>query len=253
MPPDLVPPPRPGRNDRLREARPAERVRAMRHAYPVSASGGRVIPASLQYPLTQIVGRSDLRHRAGRGRNRRRNRNQSRNRSQSRNRRRAAARALRRSEPAQAFVPRDRVQPGAELVRVTEPLQPGGGDDKRIGHRVGRLARRVRVGQHEPTVGEKRRCVTIERLGEAVGVASDDGRDQLTVLHGPNRSSPPHDGESERYNQIAEKRTKDSYGLSCTRRPGEVGAGSPRRWCRAGPEGGTGSRPARWFPSRAQT
>ena len=255
MPPDLVPPSRPGRDDRSRESRPAERARAMRHAHPVGASGRRVVRAGLQDPLAQAVGRTDLRQRAIRGRT-------------------AAAPAAspRRPELTQAFVPRDRVQPGTELVRIAEPLELGGGDDKGVRHGVGRLTRRVRVGQHEPAVGVQRRRVTVVRLGEPVRVTGDDGRDQLTVLHGPNRSWPPHSGESERHNQIAEKRTKDSYGindarpaprtmpggapateLSCTRRPGRTGDQDRRRRRRAGAEDGTGSRTARWCPPRPRT
>ncbi len=93
--------------------------------------------------------------------------------------------------PAQAFVPRDRAQPGAELVRITEPAELGGGDGKGVRHGIGGLSRRVRIGQHGPAVGIERRRVTVIRLGEPVRVTVDDGRDELTVLHGANRSSPP--------------------------------------------------------------
>ena len=66
MPPGLAPPPRPGRDDRHRETRPAERPGAMRHARPVSAPGRRVIGAGRQHLLTQPGGRDDgrLRHAA---------------------------------------------------------------------------------------------------------------------------------------------------------------------------------------------
>ena len=82
-------------------------------------------------------------------------------------------------------------QPGAELVRIAEPGELGGGDGKGVRYGVGGLSRRVRIGQHGPAVGVERRCVTVIRLDEPARVTVDDGRDQLTVLHGPNRSSPP--------------------------------------------------------------
>ena len=258
MAPDLVPPARPGQNDRLRETRSAERTRAMCHAHPVGAPGRGVVRALLEHPLAQAGGRTDLRHRGSRGR-------------------------LHGPGLAQAFVPRDRIQPGAQLVRIAEALQLGGGDDEGVRHGAGGLGRRAGVGQHEPAVGVQRRRVTVVGPGEPVRVTCDDGRDQLTVLHADNRSWPPRGGERERDNRIAEKRTRDSYGaegaqldqcaatapnpqnpikphqapvgdgLSCTRRPGRGGAGDPRCRARAGPGDGTGSRTARWCPPRSRT
>ena len=96
------------------KTRPAERNRAMCHAHPVGAPGRGPVRALLEHPLAQACGRTDLRHRAVRGR-------------------------LHEPGLAQAFVPRDRVQPGAQLVRIAERLQLGGGDDKGVRHGVGGL------------------------------------------------------------------------------------------------------------------
>jgi hypothetical protein len=84
----------------------------MRHAHPVGTSGRRVIRAGLQHPLAQVTGRTDLRQRRIRGRPG------------------GVGREPGRPELAQAFVLRDRVQPGPELVRIAEPLELGGGDVK---------------------------------------------------------------------------------------------------------------------------
>ena len=172
MPPDLVPPSRPGRDDRFRESRPAERARAMRHARPVGASGRRVVRAGLQHPLAQAVGRTDLRpsRHPGAGR--------------AASAASPAARAGAGIRAARPRAARSRAGPDRGAPEL------GGGDDKGVRHGVGGFTRRVRVGQHEPAVGVQRRRVTVIRLGEPVRVTDDDGRDQLTVLHGPNRSCP---------------------------------------------------------------
>ena len=101
----------------------------MRHAHPAGAPGRGVVRALRKYPLTQVRGQADLRHRVIRGRPR------------------AAARRARRfrmrggSELPQAFVPRERVQPGAQLIRIAQPGQLGGGDDEGVCHGVGGRAR----------------------------------------------------------------------------------------------------------------
>ena len=61
MPPDPLPPPGPGRADRLGEPRRAERARAMRHADPVRAPGRRVVGAGRQYLPAEFGRKRDRR------------------------------------------------------------------------------------------------------------------------------------------------------------------------------------------------
>jgi hypothetical protein len=82
----------------------------------------------------------------------------------------------------QAFVPRDRVQPGAQPLGVTQPGEPGRGDDERVLHRVRGVGR---VAEHGPAVLVERICVPVVGPGEPVRVAGHDGRDDLTVPHIP--------------------------------------------------------------------
>ena len=82
----------------------------------------------------------------------------------------------------QAFVACDGVQPGPEQLRVTQPRQPGGGEDERVLHGVGSISR---VAEHEPAVFVQRVRVPVIGLGEPIGVAGHDGRDDLAVAHGP--------------------------------------------------------------------
>ena len=65
---------------------------------------------------------------------------------------RGRPRGARRPEPTQAFVPGHRVQPGAQLARVAEPLELGRRDDKGVRYRAGRFGWRMRVGEHGPAV-----------------------------------------------------------------------------------------------------
>src|ERR1700677_1156080 len=90
--------------------------------------------------------------------------------------------AFRGPQPAQAFVARDRVEPGAELGRVTKPAELGGGDEKRILHRVGGVGG---LAQHRAAVSVERYGVPVVRLSEPIRVTSHDGGDNLWVLHSP--------------------------------------------------------------------
>ncbi len=83
-------------------------------------------------------------------------------------------------ELAVAFVTRHRVQPRAQLARVTQPVQPGGGDDERVLHRVGGVGR---LTQHSPAVAVQGRRVPIVDVGEACLVSRHDGGDSLAVVH----------------------------------------------------------------------
>lgn len=182
----------------------------MRHADPVRAPGRRTVGARGQHLLSQLGGRPHRRHRAIRVRLP------------------GQARepgdpgdpgdpggttgTTRSTEPAQAFVPRDRVQPRPKPVRVAEPLESGCGDDKGVLHRVGGVTQRSRAGQHKPAVGIERPGVTVIRFGEPTRVTCGDGRDQLAVVHAPNRSSPLRTAESERHNRYQRKGAKSSYG-----------------------------------------
>jgi len=86
-----------------------------------------------------------------------------------------------RTQPAMAFVPRDRVQPGPELARVAEAAELGGGDEERILHRVGGIRG---FAQQGPAVGVQRHRVPVVGFGDPVRIARHDGRDHLPVPHG---------------------------------------------------------------------
>ena len=110
MPPDPLPPPGPGRADDLGETRGAERTRAMRHADPMRAAGRRVISAGRQHLAAEFSRKRDRGQviwiRCGGNR-----------------RGYPGLFDVFGSETAQALVPRDRVQPRIEPVRITEPVQ----------------------------------------------------------------------------------------------------------------------------------
>jgi hypothetical protein len=90
-------------------------------------------------------------------------------------------------KPPQAFVARDRVEPGTELSWVTKTAKLGGGDEERVLYRVGGIGR---LAQHGTAVGVERHRVPVVRLGEPVRVTEDDGRDDLRVFHAGYGSSP---------------------------------------------------------------
>ena len=177
-PPEIVPPPGPGRDGRSRESGPAERARVIHHAGPVRAPGRRAVGAGRQDLAPELAGQGDLRHRAAR--------------SQGSGGRGSGGRGggnagvrVSGSEPAQALVPGHRVQPGPEPVGIGQLRQLRGSDDEGVLYGLGRAAHRIRVGQHEPAVGVQWRRVAVVRLGEPVRVTCGDRGDQLAVLHAP--------------------------------------------------------------------
>ena len=83
-------------------------------------------------------------------------------------------------QPAEALVPRDRVEPGAELGRIPQVTDFGRGHEEGVLHRVGGVGR---LTQHGTAVRVQRHGVPVIRLGEPGGVPGHDGRDNLGVLH----------------------------------------------------------------------
>jgi hypothetical protein len=98
------------------------------------------------------------------------------------------------AQPAHAFVPGDRVEPGAQLGRIAQVPQLGRGDQKRVLHRVGGIGR---LAEHGTAVRVERHGIPVVRFGEPGGVASHDGGDNLRVFHRQYRSSATHSGQSE--------------------------------------------------------
>ncbi len=87
---------------------------------------------------------------------------------------------LGRAQPAVALVAGDRVQPRPELARIAEAVEPAGGDDEGVLHRVGGI---LRLGQHPAAVTVQGPGVLVVGGGQAGQVADHDGRDDLAVLH----------------------------------------------------------------------
>ena len=83
-------------------------------------------------------------------------------------------------QPAEAFVARDRIEPGAQLVRIAQIPELGGRDEERILHRVGGIGR---FPQDGTAIRVERHGVPVVRLGKPGGVTSHDGGDNLGVLH----------------------------------------------------------------------
>ena len=84
------------------------------------------------------------------------------------------------AQPAVAFVPRHRVQPGPQPLRVAQPGHPGRRDHERVLHGVRGVGG---LAQHRPAEAVQRCRVPVVRLGEPCGIARHDGRDDLTVVH----------------------------------------------------------------------
>src|SRR6185312_7625476 len=95
---------------------------------------------------------------------------------------------LRRAQPAVALVAGDRVQPGPELARIAQAVEPAGGDDEGVFHRVGGI---LRLAQHPAAVTVQGLGVLVVGGGEAGQVAGHDGRDDLAVVHAQTVVEPP--------------------------------------------------------------
>ncbi len=131
-------------------------------------------------------------------------------------------------QPPEAFVTRDRVEPGAELARVAEAAKLGHGDEERILHGVGGIGG---FAQHGTAVRVERHRVPIVGLGEPGRITSHDGGDHVTVLHAAYRSSPTASGQQERDNQIAGHEHQVGYLRVLSWRgpcPGRTGPRCPR-------------------------
>jgi len=76
------------------------------------------------------------------------------------------------------------MQPGIELVRITEPVQPRDRDEKGLLQHLGGLGLR----QQPVAVGVEGRGVPVVCLGDPIRVTCDDSPDHVTVLHAANRS-----------------------------------------------------------------
>ena len=89
-------------------------------------------------------------------------------------------RAPLRPEDPQRLIPRHRVQPGTKPIRVTQPAEPGRGDDKGVLNGVRGVGR---VGEQGSAVLVEGICVPVVGSGKPEGVARHDGRDNLAVAH----------------------------------------------------------------------
>ena len=150
-------------------------------------------------------------------------------------------------QPAVALVARHRVQPGTQPARIAQAAEPGGGDD--IGVLDG--ARRAgRIVQHPAAVTMQRLRVHVVGPGQPGGVARHDGRDDLAVVHGIHRSWNRWHTVGFAGNMPISDPIRAAGAcrrVSCTWRPAQPAARN------RAPAGGTGSRPARWSPSRVPT
>jgi hypothetical protein len=72
------------------------------------------------------------------------------------------------------------VQPGIELVGITEPVELRDRDDEGVLHRIGGG---FGPRQHRVAVGVEGRGVPVVRLADPIRVTCDDRRNHVTVLH----------------------------------------------------------------------
>jgi hypothetical protein len=102
-------------------------------------------------------------------------------------------------QPAVTFISRHRVQPWPEPLGVAEFGEFGRGDDVGVLDGIGSVGR---LAQNGSAVAEQPCGVFVVCLGKPGWFPRHDGRDNLTVAHGPTVNGLRHSGQARRSNDV---------------------------------------------------